>query len=493
MESRWIWPFELLDKLGEGGMGLVYRARYVRNDRQVAVKLLPADAAANKTLVARFDREMEVLKQLDHPNIVHCFGGTTDGEQHFYAMELVEGGTLADLIRQKGQLSLDVALDYGIQMADALGYAHDRGVIHRDIKPSNFLLTKQGQIKLSDFGLVTVVAGRRLTASGRTMGTVEYMSPEQIRGKPGVTQRSDLYALGCVIYEMLAGRPPYLGESTVEIMHKHLKEPIPHLVRAVPDCPLDLDQLICELIAKTPELRPDSAQVVSQRLQDILQPSRRFKPFASTIAPVGTAALGVTSPVVKKPKSAALSSPSLAPMESVSWTSWILLTCLLILCGIGWMGWRSSSKQLFTAEQSMVRQLDALDVPTRVLALSALDRFDWLHPTTIDRLNAVTKTGPEPVAVGALTVLAHHARESRGLQMEIYKLQQNGTVGSNVRSQAGITVEALKRAQSGSIIISVVYWTVVIGVSAAAIFCVWLLRDHVRSIVGSIRILANVT
>ena len=242
---------------------------------------------------------MDVLKQLDHPNIVHCFGGTTEGEQHFYAMELIEGGTLADLIKLKGKLSLDTVLDYAIQMADALQYAHDRGVIHRDIKPSNFLLTKQGQLKLSDFGLVTVIAGRRLTASGRTMGTVEYMSPEQIRGKPALTQRSDLYALGCVIYEMLAGHPPYAGENTIEIMHKHLKEPIPHIVRVMPDCPLDLDQLICELLAKTPELRPDSAGVVSQRLQDILQPSRRFKPFASTVALMGTAALGTTSPLRK--------------------------------------------------------------------------------------------------------------------------------------------------------------------------------------------------
>lgn len=116
MESRWIWPFELQDKLGEGGMGVVYRARYVGNDRIVAVKLIPPEVAADPTLLARFEREMDVLKQLRHPNIVHSFGGVCDNQQRFYAMELVEGGTLADILRDRGRLAWDTVIEYGLQM-----------------------------------------------------------------------------------------------------------------------------------------------------------------------------------------------------------------------------------------------------------------------------------------------------------------------------------------------------------------------------------------
>ena len=166
-------------------------------------------------------------------------------------------------------MSLDVALDYAIQIADALGYAHDRGVIHRDIKPSNFLLTKQGQIKLSDFGLVTVVAGRRLTASGRTMWTVEYMSPEQIRGKPGVTQRSDLYALGCVIYEMLAGRTPFHAVNPEGWMFQHLQgvaEPLstlrPELARDYPE----VEPIVMGLLARERDQRFASAAALLEAL-----------------------------------------------------------------------------------------------------------------------------------------------------------------------------------------------------------------------------------
>lgn len=124
MSSKWIWPFELLEKLGEGGMGVVYRARYVGNNRIVAVKLLPDEVAKNPTLVARFDRELDILKQLKHPNIVHCFGGTTESKQRYYAMEYIEGGTLSDQLRKKGRLSWDYVVEYGIQMAAALDYAH---------------------------------------------------------------------------------------------------------------------------------------------------------------------------------------------------------------------------------------------------------------------------------------------------------------------------------------------------------------------------------
>lgn len=183
MPSLWIWPFELQEKIGEGGMGIVYQARYVKDDRLFAVKLIPAEIT-NKTLIARFEREIEILKTLRHPNIVRAFGGVCEDKQRFYAMELVDGGTLWDKIQTHGFLPWEKVTDWGQQMCAALAYAHAKGIIHRDVKPNNFLVTKAGQLKLSDFGLVSVMSEAKLTADGRTLGTVQYMSPEQIRGKP---------------------------------------------------------------------------------------------------------------------------------------------------------------------------------------------------------------------------------------------------------------------------------------------------------------------
>jgi serine/threonine-protein kinase len=267
VEKRWIWPFELLDKLGEGGMGVVYRARYVVDNRHVAVKLLPPDVA-NATILSRFERELDILKTLRHPNIVRSFGGTCEGNQRFYAMELVEGGTLDKLLEERGKFSAEVTVQFALQMSAGLAYAHERGVVHRDVKPGNFLLTPAGKLKLSDFGLATVEAASKITAAGKTMGTFPYMAPEQIRGRPPVSPQTDLYALGCVIFEMLTGRTPFTGETPAEVMHKHLEATPPRISDFADDCPMSLESLVADLLEKEPSHRPASAVVVAKRLTD---------------------------------------------------------------------------------------------------------------------------------------------------------------------------------------------------------------------------------
>ena len=268
MEKRWIWPFELLDKLGEGGMGVVYRARYVVDNRHVAVKLLPPNIA-NEMILSRFERELEILNTLRHPHIVRCFGGVCEGNQHFYAMELVEGGTLDHLLEERGKFSWEATIQFALQMASGLAYAHERGVVHRDVKPGNFLLTPAGKLKLSDFGLATVEAATKITAAGKTMGTFPYMAPEQIRGRPPVSPQTDLYALGCVIFEMLTGRTPFVGEMPAEVMHKHLDDVPPRISEFASDCPHALESLVRDLLQKDPSDRPESAAIVIERLNDV--------------------------------------------------------------------------------------------------------------------------------------------------------------------------------------------------------------------------------
>jgi serine/threonine-protein kinase len=269
MDKRWIWPFELEEQIGAGAMGVVYRARFVKNDRRVALKLLPKEVAANATLAARFQREMEILKDLRHPHIVHCFGGTCEGDQWFYAMELIDGGSLQGLLAEQGKLPWRQVIEFAEQICAALDHAHAQGVIHRDIKPGNLLLTRSGKVKLADFGLALVAAETKLTAAGKTLGSIHYMAPEQIRGKPALSNRTDLYALGCVMFELLCGRTPFTGQAMAEILQQHLKQPAERISTLVRDCPAELDALIADLLEKSPDARPESAGKVAERLEKI--------------------------------------------------------------------------------------------------------------------------------------------------------------------------------------------------------------------------------
>ena len=482
MESRFIWPFELLDKLGEGGMGVVYRARHVGNDRQVAVKLLPDDVASNETLLARFERELEVLKQLRHPNIVHCYGGTCESEQRFYAMELIEGGTLADVLGRRRRLPWETAVDYALQMCAALQHAHERGVIHRDIKPGNFLLTRAGQIKLSDFGLASVVSANRITAAGKTLGTIQYMSPEQIRGNP-LTNRADLYALGCVIHEMLTGVPPYLGDSTAEVLQKHLKGPIPHVAAEILDCPLELDQVVFELLSKDVEQRPETAALVGLRLEGILQPGRRASPVEPHFFSSQTPKLPMIAPLKGIQSSEPDVDVTTVPTRRVASPplAWVVAALLLVVCLSLWSSARDTAARLRHAEQMWVNLLETTDQPTRLLALNSLGKFGPLSPATLEKLRAaaVTTSQSDEIRLASLEALAQHASECRSFQVEISKIHNNDASPA-VRAQAGRTREAMKQAGGRSTGAAVVFWGVVVAVIGGAIGGGWWLWQRLK-------------
>jgi serine/threonine protein kinase len=267
--GRWIWPFQILERIGEGGMGHVYRAQYVPRKIDVALKMVPSEVT-DPTTLARFEREMEVLKDLKHPHIVRTFGGISEDKQRFYAMELLPGGTLDDELRDRGRLTWEKVVEYGLQMCSALEYLHSKGVVHRDVKPSNFLRTADGRIKLSDFGLASVIAQRKITAEGRTAGTFLYMAPEQIRGA-GIVPQTDLYAMGCVLFELLSGRPPFIGDTPAATLHKHCHATPPRVTEYALDCPLTLERIIARLLEKKPEDRIQSASDLSRELTLVTQ------------------------------------------------------------------------------------------------------------------------------------------------------------------------------------------------------------------------------
>ena len=259
--------FRLGDPLGMGRVGVVYRAESPDLDEPVAVKLLHPSVSGDAKIVERFEREVHIVERLNHPNIVkHYGGGILDG-QYYYAMQLLDDGTLKDYLVQQGRLPWKQVVVLSAQIAGALQHAHNHGIIHRDLKPSNLFFAKDGSLVLGDFGIAFDLDDSDITDQGMTVGTYAYMPPEQIRTDSKVSNQSDLYSLGCVMYEMLAGRRPFAGANFAQIWDQHLHaEPLGLRVEGV-ECPEWLEDLILSMLSKNSGDRPFSARAVQGTLR----------------------------------------------------------------------------------------------------------------------------------------------------------------------------------------------------------------------------------
>ncbi len=263
-----IGDYEIVGVLGAGGMGRVYKARNVISDRVEAIKVLLPDLANVPELADRFIREIKVLAGLEHPNIAALRTAQKVDNQLIMVMELVEGVTLQDRLEQRGPVPVSEALGYISQVLSALGYAHARGVIHRDIKPANMMVTAGSAVKLMDFGIAKAAGDRKLTMTGTTLGSLFYMSPEQIRGRE-LDARSDLYSLGVSLYEIVTGARPFQGDSDFSIMSAHLeKDPVPP-IQLDPKLPADLNEIILMSIAREPEKRFQTADAMRSAIDNV--------------------------------------------------------------------------------------------------------------------------------------------------------------------------------------------------------------------------------
>jgi serine/threonine-protein kinase len=262
--GRWI----IDEEIGRGGMGRVFLAHEDPGDRSAAIKVLSAELAQEPGFLQRFEREIEILNRLNHPNIVKFFDSGAQDGHFYYAMEYVNGESFEEILHAKGRVPWKEVLDAALQICPALKHAHDHGVVHRDIKPPNLLRTGAGIIKLTDFGIAKVFAGRQLTSTGGVVGTAEYLSPEQASGKPA-TKRSDLYSLGAVLYTLLTGKTPFLGTTTAELLHKHLYGRFDRPQKVVPAIPHELDEIICQLLEKDPARRPPDSLVLHRQLDSL--------------------------------------------------------------------------------------------------------------------------------------------------------------------------------------------------------------------------------
>lgn len=261
-------PYRIRQEIGRGGMGTVYEATHEKTGQRVAVKLISSTVADDVKFRRRFAAEVETLKRLRHPGIVQLIGyGEEDGHL-FYVMELVEGESLQQRIRRERRLQWLPALEIAIQVATALKHAHDIGVIHRDLKPANLLITTDGTVKLVDFGIAKIFGSVEQTVAGSVLGTADYMAPEQADSR-SITPRTDLYALGSVMYAMFAGRPPFSGKRLTEVIDSLKRErPVP-LDLINPDLPEEIVSLIDDLLEKDPGDRPPTALAVLNRLKAI--------------------------------------------------------------------------------------------------------------------------------------------------------------------------------------------------------------------------------
>jgi serine/threonine protein kinase len=271
-------PYKITEKLGEGGMAVVYKGYQQSLNRYVAIKVLRQELAQDEEFVQRFQREALAVADLDHPNILHVYDAGIVQGMYYIVMAFVDGGSLRDMVGH-GPLEPDYALSIAAQVADALHHAHQRGIVHRDVKPNNILLSRDGRPLLSDFGIAKALhESSGLTRTGMSIGTPEYMAPEQIQGQK-VDGRTDIYALGIVLYEMLVGWAPFSSTTPVAALYKQVNEPPPPLRQANINIPAWLEAVVAKALAKSPVERYQQASEFAEALRQRRAPGRTPVPI----------------------------------------------------------------------------------------------------------------------------------------------------------------------------------------------------------------------
>jgi len=274
LNNRTLGKYQLVERLGQGGIAEVYKAFQPGVDRFVASKVLHCHLAESGDFVARFQREARAVGRLHHPNIVRVIDFDQEADVYYMIMDYIQGGTLAAYLKERRLLPVIEALRIGAQLADALAYAHAQGMIHRDIKPGNVMFTDETHTHavLTDFGLAHLCDNQeaRLTMTGAMVGTPTYMSPEAVRGEP-CDARSDIYSLGVVLYEMVTGKTPYIANTPYSMIMKQANEPLP-LPRALnPALPVMVEDLLLRALAKEPEDRYQSARDLASAIHQVLR------------------------------------------------------------------------------------------------------------------------------------------------------------------------------------------------------------------------------
>ena len=372
--------YEVEEELGRGGMAKVYRGTDTVLGRPVAVKILAPQFADDPSFVDRFRREAQAAARLNHPNLVSVYDTGSDDGVHFIVMEYVEGKTLADYLAGGGRIMPQRAIEIAEAVSQALTAAHAQGVIHRDIKPGNIMITPSGDVKVADFGIARVIAGAETVAqTAAVLGTAAYLSPEQAQGQP-VDQRSDLYSLGCVLYEMVAGRPPFTGDSPVAVASKQvLEQPVPPS-KLNSDVSPQLEAVIMRTLAKNPANRYGSAE---EFRKDLERARRGESVEATPLLPESA-----TTQVLSRPGGR---DTMVLPTQEPDRSRWVWLVVLLVLAALGIVLFLVAKNLLSSNEPPPAQQV----VVPRVVDLSLTDARTALEKAGLTVDDNVTRT-PDP-------------------------------------------------------------------------------------------------
>jgi serine/threonine-protein kinase len=288
--------YKVIHELGRGGMATVYHAIDPRSSREVAIKVLPREFSHDLTFRARFEREIKALAGLEHPNIVTVYDMGDEDGQPYFVMRYMKGGSLTERIRQKGKLSLQETAVIIEKIAKALAYAHKKGFIHRDLKPDNILFDGDDNPYISDFGIAKLTHSTGHLTGSKSIGSPMYMSPEQARGEK-LTERSDVYSMGVIVYQMLSGQLPYSADTGIGVAVKHVTDPVPEILKAMPTLPVEVDGLIKACMAKDPAQRfstpVDLAKALNRAAFGAEGNFPDTKPFSTSFGRAGLIAAGV--------------------------------------------------------------------------------------------------------------------------------------------------------------------------------------------------------
>jgi serine/threonine-protein kinase len=341
-----IGQYRIIEKIGQGGMGVIYKAEHTTLEQIVAIKALPSTFGSNSDICERFIREAKIQAKLSHPNVVNILNFLEHEGNNYIVMEYVDGETLEAIIRTTGLIPPDRCIAILRQVLDGIGYAHSQGVIHRDIKPSNIMITRQGIVKITDFGIAKIAGDLKHTQTGVKVGTLWYMSPEQVQGQQaGVT--SDIYALGITLFEMVTGKVPFTGDSEYHIMHNIVQNPPPDPREYYPYIPVSLEKTILKAIAKSPRDRFQNVREFAESLE------REEVGIATTAAPREDPPL--TGPV----RSAPYSPPK---SRKMLWAILGAASAVAVAAGAAFFLWGSGTKAMTK------REIPAAPLPAPVAA-----------------------------------------------------------------------------------------------------------------------------
>ena len=368
-------PYRIINQIGKGGMATVYKAYQASVDRYVAIKVLPSQLAESKEFAARFQQEARIIAKLEHPHILPVFDyGESQGITYF-VMRYLEAGTLKDKMEAGRPLPLIEIDKIFTQLADALSYAHGRGIVHRDLKPANALIDSQGNVFLTDFGIAKLLesASPRLTQTDAIMGTPAYISPEQAQGQP-VDQRSDIYSLGIILYEMVTGSVPFVAETPLAVLFKHISDPLPLPSLVKPDIPASIEQVILKSLAKDPKDRFATAAEFVAAWKRALEEKETVRQTPETV--VEPRSQGVPTNQMPRKPVVTTRAASKAGMP----TAWIIgclaLACLGLVIGGGGL-------MLASNWQSLAFLNPVTDTPFPTQTVISIPPTDTPLPTTV--------------------------------------------------------------------------------------------------------------